>query len=89
MSLPMARSRIGTSLLIIAINSGLALAPRLGQGGIDWAVTVPFAVSTVAGTLAGSRLANRLPARAMLRWFAGLLVAVAVYTAIRSVMALG
>jgi len=85
----MARSRIGTSLLIIAINSGLALAPRLGQGGIDWAVTVPFAVSTVAGTLAGSRLANRLPARAMLRWFAGLLVAVAVYTAIRSVMALG
>lgn len=80
---------IGTSLLIVAVNSAVALAPRLGQGGIDWAVTVPFAVSTVAGTLVGSRLADRLPPRTMLRWFAGLLIAVAVYTAIRSVMALG
>jgi hypothetical protein len=79
---------IGTSLLIIAVNSAVALGPRLGQG-IDWAVTVPFAVSTVVGTLVGSRLADRLPARTMLRWFAGLLIAVAVYTAIRSVMALG
>lgn len=80
---------IGTSLLIIAVNSAMALGARLGQGGIAWAVTVPFAVSTVAGTLVGSRLADRLPERTMLRWFAGLLIAVAVYTAIRSVMALG
>ncbi len=54
---------IGTSLLIIAVNSAVALGPRLGEGGIDWAVTVPFAVSTVVGTLVGSRLADRLPAR--------------------------
>jgi len=80
---------IGTSLLIIAVNSAMALGARLGQGGIDWTVAVPFAVSTVAGTLVGSRLADRLPERTMLRWFAGLLIAVAVYTAIRSVMALG
>lgn len=80
---------IGTSLLIIAVNSAVALGPRLGQGGIDWAVTVPFAISTVAGTLVGSHLADRLPARAMLRWFAGLLIGVAVYTSIRSMMALG
>ena len=79
---------IGTSLLIIAINSVTALGPRLGQGGVDWAVTVPFAVSTVAGTLAGSRLADRLPERTLLRWFAGLLVAVGVYTACRSILAL-
>jgi len=79
---------IGTSLLIIAVNSAMALGPRFGQGGIDWAVTVPFAVSAVAGALAGSRLADRLPARTMLRWFAGLLLAVAVYTAGRSVLAL-
>jgi uncharacterized protein len=80
---------IGTSLLIIAVNSAVALGPRLGQGSVDWAMTVPFAISTVVGTLVGSRLADRLPARTMLRWFAGLLIAVAVYTAIRSGMALG
>ena len=79
---------IGTSLLIIAINSGMALAPRLGHDAIEWAVAVPFAVSTVAGTLVGSHVADRLPVRTSLRWFAGLLIAVAVYTAVRSAMAL-
>lgn len=79
---------IGTSLLIIAINSVTALVPRLGQGGVDWAVTVPFAVSAVAGALVGSRLADRLPEQTLLRWFAGLLVGVGVYTACRSLLAL-
>jgi len=79
---------IGTSLLIIAINSMTALAARVGAGGIDWGVTLPFAVASMAGVISGSRLAGRLPARTMLRWFAGLLVAVAVYTAARSLVAL-
>jgi len=79
---------IGTSLLIIAINSAVALAARVGHGGIDWAVTAPFTLSALAGVLAGGRVADRLPARTMLRWFAGLLVAVALYTATRSILAL-
>jgi uncharacterized protein len=79
---------IGTSLLIIVINSAVALAARFNSSGIDWAVAVPFAVSAVAGTLVGARLADRLPARTTLRWFAGLLVTVAVYTAVRSVLSL-
>ena len=79
---------IGTSLLIIAINWVVALAARLGSSGIEWAVTVPFAVSAMAGTLVGSRLADRLPARTTLRWFAGLLIAVAAYTAVRSLVTL-
>jgi uncharacterized protein len=79
---------IGTSLLIIAINSVVALAARFNSSGIDWAVAVPFAVSAVAGTLVGSRLAERLPARTTLRWFAGLLIAVATYTAVRSLWTL-
>ncbi|MDQ3640110.1 MAG: sulfite exporter TauE/SafE family protein [Actinomycetota bacterium] len=79
---------IGTSLLIIAINSAVALAARLGDGGIDWAVTAPFTLAALAGVLAGGRVADRLPARTMLRWFAGLLVAVALYTATRSILSL-
>ncbi len=79
---------VGTSLLIIAINCATALTARLGHGGVDWAVTVPFAVSALAGVLTGTRLADRLPATTMLRWFAALLVAVAVYTATKSLVAL-
>jgi uncharacterized protein len=79
---------IGTSLLVMVVNVAVALAARMGQTGIDMAVTVPFTVAAVAGTLTGSRLADRLPARTTLRWFAALLVTIAVYTAVRSLLAL-
>ena len=75
---------IGTSLLVIAINSISALSARLATGGIDWAVTVPFAVSAVVGVLSGKRLAMRLDAERSLRWFAAVLVAVGLYTAVRA-----
>ncbi len=79
---------VGTSLLIISINCAWALVARAGHAEIDWSVTVPFAVSALAGVVAGTRVADRLPAQTMLRWFAGLLVAVAVYTATKSLLAL-
>lgn len=71
---------IGTSLLVISINSAVALAARAGTANIDWGVTVPFAIAAVAGVLAGGRLADRLDPQRSLRWFAALLVAVAIYT---------
>lgn len=79
---------IGTSLLVIVINSGVALGPRLATTSIDWAVTLPFVVAAGAGVLAGSRVADRLDPKRSLRWFAALLVAVAVYTAAQATVAL-
>ena len=78
---------IGTSLLIIAINCLIALTVRVGDG-VEWSVTVPFVVASLAGVATGSRVANRVPAQALLRWFAALLVAVAVYTAARAALSL-
>jgi len=79
---------VGTSLLIIAMNCAWALVARVGHQSVDWRVTVPFALSALAGVVTGTRLADRLPAQTLLRWFAGLLVAVAVYTATTSLLAL-
>ena len=79
---------IGTSLLVIALNAGTALAARLGAGTVDFSVTALFTLAALGGVLAGSRAADRLPATAMLRWFAVLLVTVGAYTAIRSLLAL-
>lgn len=79
---------IGTSLLIIAINAAIALAARLGTATVDWSVTALFTLAALAGVLAGSRTADRLPARTMLRSFAALLVGVGAYTAARSVLGL-
>lgn len=72
---------IGTSLLVIAVNSAVALTTRLATVGIDWSITLPFAVAAIAGVLVGSKVADRLDAERSLRWFAALLVLVALYTA--------
>ncbi len=76
---------VGTSLLVIAINSGSALATRLATTGVDWRVAVPFTVAGLAGALTGNHLASRAPSSTLIRWFATLLVAVAAYTLARSV----
>jgi uncharacterized membrane protein YfcA len=73
---------IGTSLLVIAVNAAVALASRLATTSIEWDVTAPFVVAAVAGVLLGGHFADRLDPVRSLRAFAGLLVAVALYTAV-------
>lgn len=80
---------IGTSLLVVAITTTIALAARLTTAGIDWGITLPFTLAAIGGVLAGGRIADRIEAEKSLRWFAALLVAVAVYTAIQAAAALG
>jgi uncharacterized membrane protein YfcA len=75
-------SAIGTSLLVIAVNSAVGLAARVGESGIEWSITLPFAVAAIAGVLTGGHLAGRLAPERTPRWFAALLVPLAVYTAL-------
>jgi uncharacterized membrane protein YfcA len=79
---------VGTSLLVIAINSAAALLARSGQETFHWAVIVPFTVAAVAGSLAGKRVADRVEPATLTRAFVGLLFAVAIYVAVRSGIAL-
>ncbi len=78
---------VGTSLLIIAINSAVALSTRLATTGVDWRVTVPFTVAALAGALVGNRVADRHQSSDLIRWFAALLVVVALYTLVNSLVA--
>ena len=87
LKLPMPQA-IGTSLVVIVVNTAVALAARLGTSSIEWRVAIPFTVAAIAGVLTGGRIADRLDPERSLRWFAALLVAVAVYTATSSVLAL-
>ncbi len=79
---------VGTSLLIIAVNSAFAFSQRVATTGVDWGTAVPFLVAAMIGVLSGTELAKRVDAKRLSKSFVWLLVAVAVYTAIRSVMAL-
>ena len=70
---------IGTSLVVIAVNTATAFAARLG-GTIDWGTTLLFVAAATAGVGAGTRIADRIEPRTMQRSFAALLIAVAFYT---------
>jgi uncharacterized membrane protein YfcA len=85
--LPMPQA-IATSLVVISINSGGALLARAGTSHVDWALVVPFTLAAIVASLAGKKLADRLSGRSLTRAFAVLLIAVAVYTATASIIAL-
>jgi hypothetical protein len=79
---------IGTSLLVVAINSAVALAARVGTTSIDWTVAGAFSVAAVAGVLAGGRIADRIDAQKSLTAFAAGLVLLAMFTAGSAISAL-
>jgi uncharacterized protein len=87
LGIPMS-SAIGTSLLVIAVNSAASLASRAGVAEFDWAVIVPFSLAAIIGTFAGKRISDRLSGAALSRSFAVMLLAVGVFVAVRSLLAL-
>jgi uncharacterized membrane protein YfcA len=81
---------VGTSLLVIAINSTAALATRLHVGvSLEWDALAALTAAAVVGSLVGSKVVGRVNPRVLTRTFAALLVAVALYTAARSLSLLG
>ncbi|WP_405877114.1 sulfite exporter TauE/SafE family protein [Streptomyces sp. NBC_01136] len=74
------REAVGTSLLVISVNSLAALATRAGTAdGLDWAVIAPFAGAAVLGAWDGKRLASKVSGGTLQRIFALVLLAVAAF----------
>lgn len=85
LGLPM-RHAVGTSLLVIVVNSLTGLAGRTESlPTVDWATVVAFATASMVGGLAGSRLSARTPPHRLTTAFAVLLAVVAVATATQAV----
>jgi uncharacterized membrane protein YfcA len=85
-SMPVA---VGTSLLVIAVNSATALVARLGGGvDIDWALISVFTGAALAGSQLGSRVMSRVPGAVLQQAFSVLLLVVASYTGVRSLLSL-
>ncbi|HET9969413.1 MAG TPA: sulfite exporter TauE/SafE family protein, partial [Streptosporangiaceae bacterium] len=76
---------VGTSLLVITINSAAALTARLGGNvQLDWPLLAVFTAAALAGTVAGNRVASRVDPCRLTAAFTVLLAAVAVYSLGRS-----
>jgi uncharacterized membrane protein YfcA len=76
---------VGTSLVVIAINSAVALVTRLHTGvTLDWPLLAVFTVAAAAGTLVGGRIVARAHPRRLSTGFAALLVVLAVFLVVRN-----
>ncbi|MFE7980475.1 sulfite exporter TauE/SafE family protein [Streptomyces shenzhenensis] len=87
LSLPMRRA-VGTSLLVITINSLAALGSRASTSTgtqLDWAVIAPFTAAAILGAWDGKRLANNLKGRTLQNVFAYVLLAVAAFMLVDAV----
>lgn len=67
--LPM-RNAAGTSLAVIAMNSGAGFAAYAGSVAIDWSFTALFTLLSIAGVVLGSIFARRVPQATLKRAFA-------------------
>jgi uncharacterized membrane protein YfcA len=76
--LPM-RLAVGTSLLVIAINSAAGFVGHLGEGELQLSKTVAFTVAAVAGTFVGEHFTRRVPAARLRRMFAYFVILVAIF----------
>jgi uncharacterized protein len=76
---------VGTSLLVIAVNSAAALASRAGQHvSLDWPLLAVFAAFAGLGSVAGRSVSLHVAPGRLTVGFAALLYTVAAYTAVRS-----
>ena len=83
------RRAVATSLVIITFTGAVALASHLLAGSdIDAGVTAALALPTAIGAFVGTRVSARLPAAALARAFAIVVVAVALFLLV-DVLALG
>jgi len=74
------RQAVGTSLLVITVNSLAALAARTGTGGdLRWELIGPFAAAAVLAAWDGKRLAAKVTGGTLRRIFAVVLLAVAAF----------
>ena len=68
---------VGTSLVIVAVNSTAGFAAHAGDATLDAPVTVAFTAAAVLTALAVGRVATRVDTARLRRWFAYLVFVVA------------
>lgn len=84
--LPMKRA-VGTSLLVIAMNSMSGFLAYAGTVPIDWRYTALFTALAIAGVFAGSSMVKYLSQSGLKRAFAIFLIGVAAFILLQSALA--
>ncbi len=78
LGLPMKKA-VGTSLLVIAINSLFGFLFSLKQFTYDWKLLIIFSVLAIAGIFIGSRLSEKIPGQSLKKGFGWFILAMGIY----------
>ena len=78
LKLPM-KTAVGTSLLIIAINSLFGFLFSLKQFEYNWTILLLFTVLAIAGVFIGSKLAAKIPGTSLKRGFGVFVLIMSIY----------
>ena len=84
--LPM-RTAVGTSLLVIAMNSFAGFAGTLSHATIHWPLALAVTAASVAGSLVGAALAGRVKPEALRTGFAWFVLAMALFMTVKELPA--
>ncbi|MGE5374291.1 MAG: sulfite exporter TauE/SafE family protein, partial [Bacteroidota bacterium] len=70
---------VGTSLVVIAMNSMAGFLGHIGSGSFDWMVTLIFTAAGLIGTFSGMKLSSRLSSSKLQKAFAIFVIALAFF----------
>ena len=70
---------VGTSLVVIAMNSVAGFLGHASSGSFDWMVTLVFVAAGLVGTFSGMRLSSRLSSSKLQKAFAVFVIALAFF----------
>lgn len=82
LKLPM-KSAVGTSLLIIAINSLLGFLFSLKQFEYNWTVLLSFTALAIVGVFIGSKLADKISGTSLKKWFGWFVLVMGIYIIVK------
>ncbi len=77
------KTAIGTSLLIIAINSLLGFLFSLKQFEYNWTILLLFTILSIAGLFIGTRLSDKIPNSSLKKGFGWFVLIMAVYIIVK------
>jgi len=83
------KAAVGTTLLIISINSAAGFAFSYASVAIQWPLLLKFAIGSIVGILAGIQLSEKIPAdnlKKILGWF---IMVISIYVLYRQLMDCG
>lgn len=77
------RRAVGTSLLVIALQSLAGFAAHLHHAELDWSLAASTAVASVVGSLLGAHWSLRIAQAKLRRWFAWLVLALGTFVLLK------